>query len=93
MDQLTTVLKRLQDAPDFALFVDPEQIRVFRWDGHTLTPPICTLRTLDILGEYDPELHKRRVFEPYLCDARRGLAARFGVPLEIRAGARHPGTF
>ncbi len=65
-EELTTNLRALREPPPFALFVDPAQIRLFRWDGNSLSEPVYTLATIDVLRYYDPDLGQRRVFEAYL---------------------------
>ena len=50
----------------FAMFVDPEKIIIFKWDGVNLSEPICILNTGDILRHYEPEFGSKKIFESYL---------------------------
>ena len=64
--ELTSYLQALREPVPYALLVDPDQIRLYRWDGQALSAPVCTLPTYDVLRHYDPELNQRRVFDEYL---------------------------
>jgi hypothetical protein len=64
--QLSSSLSALQASIPFAMFVDLENIYLFRWDGAHLSGPICTLKSSEILGRYDAEFDNKRIFEPYL---------------------------
>jgi hypothetical protein len=64
--QLISNLQALEEPVPYALLVDPDQIRFYRWDGEALSAPVCTLPTSDVLRHYDPELSQRRVFDEYL---------------------------
>ena len=50
----------------FAMWVDPEELRIFRGGFGDLSNPVCTLRTRDILQHYDREFASKRIFSPYL---------------------------
>jgi hypothetical protein len=42
----------------YAMFVDTEQILIFKWDGVNLSEPVCSLNTGEILRYYQPEFGK-----------------------------------
>ena len=39
----------------YAMFVDTEQILIFKWDGVNLSEPVCSLNTGEILRYYQPD--------------------------------------
>src|SRR4028118_982178 len=39
----------------YAMFVDTEQILIFKWGGVSLSEPVCSLNTGEILRYYEPE--------------------------------------
>ncbi len=49
----------------FAMFVDLENILVFRWDGSNLSE-ILSFNTGDVLSDYEPEFNKKQIFNLYL---------------------------
>jgi len=50
----------------YAMFVDTEQILIFKWDGVKLSEPVCSLNTGKILRHYEPEFGKKWISERYL---------------------------
>jgi hypothetical protein len=70
-DELIAYLKALPQAVPFAMLVDRDHIRLFRWDGTSLSPA-STLRTADVLRRYDPDFGKGRIFESYLATLVEG---------------------
>ncbi|MEG4370245.1 hypothetical protein QUB29_12195 [Microcoleus sp. B4b_D2] len=50
----------------YAMFVDTEQILIFKWDGVNLSEPVCSLNTGEILRYYEPEFGKKWISERYL---------------------------
>lgn len=50
----------------YAMFVDTEQILIFKWDGVNLSEPVCSLNTGEILRHYEPEFGSKRIFKRYL---------------------------
>lgn len=50
----------------YAMFVDTEQILIFKWDGVNLSEPVCSLNTGKILRYYEPEFGKKWISERYL---------------------------
>ena len=50
----------------YAMFVDTEQILIFKWDGVKLSEPVCSLNTGEILRHYEPKFGKKRIFKRYL---------------------------
>jgi hypothetical protein len=65
-EHLVFYLKMLRDSLPFALLADPERMRIYRWDGHSLSGPISTLPTIDVLGHYAPDIGNRLIFEDTL---------------------------
>ncbi|MBW4477506.1 MAG: hypothetical protein KME54_11650 [Tolypothrix brevis GSE-NOS-MK-07-07A] len=49
----------------FAMFVDLENVLVFRWDGSNLLE-VLNLNTADVLSHYEPEFHQKQIFHLYL---------------------------
>ncbi|MGL5063098.1 MAG: hypothetical protein ACRC62_24230 [Microcoleus sp.] len=47
----------------YAMFVDTEQIKIFKWDGINLSEPVCSLNTGEILRYYLPEYGSKWIFE------------------------------
>ncbi len=50
----------------YAMFVDTEQILIFKWDGVNLSEPVCSLNTGEILRHYEPEFGNKRISGRYL---------------------------
>jgi hypothetical protein len=50
----------------YAMFIDTEQILIFKWDGVNLSEPVCSLNTGEILRYYEPEFGKKWMSEGYL---------------------------
>jgi hypothetical protein len=63
--QLVEWLSNLDVVPPFAMIVDPQYIRVFRWDGKHLEETV-RLSAREIFTRYDDAFGSRRIFEPYL---------------------------
>lgn len=51
---------------DYLFWIDPMDIRLYRWSGAALGEPVVCLNTAEILRHYDPEFGKQRVFKGYL---------------------------
>jgi len=66
IERLTFYLKALRDPIPFALLADLTTIKIFRWDGKSLSKPLAILSTPDVLRHYDPEFDQRRIFASYL---------------------------
>lgn len=49
----------------FAMFVDLENVLVFRWDGFNLLE-VLNLNTADVLSHYEPKFQKKQIFNLYL---------------------------
>ncbi|MEG3847613.1 hypothetical protein QT971_15765 [Microcoleus sp. herbarium19] len=47
----------------YAMFVDTEQIQIFKWDGKNLSEPVCTLNTGEICRYYLPTFGSKWIFE------------------------------
>lgn len=54
------------ESPPYAMVAGLEEITLFRWEKNTLTEPILSLPTVDILSFYDPEFGHKQVFSYYL---------------------------
>ncbi|MGL5065491.1 MAG: hypothetical protein ACRC62_36430, partial [Microcoleus sp.] len=50
----------------YAMFVDTEQMLIFKWDGINLSEPVCSLNTGEILCHYEHEFGNKRIFKRYL---------------------------
>ncbi|MEG3938194.1 hypothetical protein QT995_08530 [Microcoleus sp. S36b_A3] len=50
----------------YAMFVDTEEILIFKWNGENLSKPVCTLNTAKILHSYEPEFGTKWISERYL---------------------------
>ena len=59
-------LAKLAERVAFVLTIDPGCIQVYRPGGQSLGEPIVRLDTRQVLGHYDPEFPRKRVFESYL---------------------------
>lgn len=69
IDWVKTALSKLSGKNaviPYAMFVDLEEILVFKWDGTVLSEAVLSLKTADILHYYDSKLGDQRIFEPYL---------------------------
>lgn len=62
---LTKISKQGTIIP-YAMFVDTEQILIFKWDGVKLSGPVCSLNTGEILRHYEPKFGNKRIFKRYL---------------------------
>lgn len=49
----------------FAMFVNLENILVFRWDGSNLSE-VLNFNPGDVLSHYEPEFNKKQIFNRYL---------------------------
>lgn len=47
----------------YAMFVDTEQILIFKWDGVNLSEPVCSLNTGEICRYYLPTFGSKWIFE------------------------------
>ena len=47
----------------YAMFIDAEQILIFKWDGVNLSEPVCTLNTGEICRYYMPTFGSKWIFE------------------------------
>ena len=57
IDWLKAVLAKVSERNTiipYAMFIDAEQILIFKWDGVTLSEPVCTLNTGEICRYYMP---------------------------------------
>ena len=64
--QLIDYLQAVKILIPFAMFVDLENILIFRWDGKNLSKPIISLNTTDVLSHYEPKFSSRQIFNLYL---------------------------
>ncbi|MCC3515212.1 MAG: hypothetical protein JGK03_09455 [Microcoleus sp. PH2017_25_DOB_D_A] len=66
IDWLKAVLAKLSERNaivPYAMFVDAEQILIFKWDGVNLSEPVCTLNTGEICRYYMPSFGSKWIFE------------------------------
>ena len=47
----------------YAMFIDAEQILIFKWDGVNLSEPVCTLNTGEVGRYYMPKFGSKWLFE------------------------------
>jgi hypothetical protein len=59
-------MSELRAVIPYAMFVDTEQILIFKWDGVNLSEPVCSLNTGEILRYYEPEFGSKRISGRYL---------------------------
>jgi hypothetical protein len=64
--RLIDYLQEAKNLIPFAIFVDLENILIFRWNGNNLSESILCLNTVDVLSHYEPEFSKIQVFNLYL---------------------------
>jgi hypothetical protein len=50
----------------FLLAIDPKYIHLYRLTEKEVTDPVVHLDTAKVLGHYDPDFSKERIFENYL---------------------------
>lgn len=65
-DWIKAVLAKLSERNaivPYAMFVDAEQILIFKWDGVNLSEPVCTLNTGEICRYYMPNFGSKWIFE------------------------------
>ncbi len=66
MDWIKAVLAKLSEKNaivPYAMFIDAEQILIFKWDGVNLSEPVCTLNTGEIGRYYMPGFGSKWLFE------------------------------
>ncbi|MGB7895291.1 MAG: hypothetical protein WCF82_25785 [Microcoleus sp.] len=66
IDWLKAVLAKLSEKNalvPYAMFIDAEQILIFKWDGVNLSEPVCTLNTGEICRYYMPTFGSRWLSE------------------------------
>ena len=56
-------MSELRTLIPYAMFVDTEQILIFKWDGVNLSEPVCSLNTAEILRYYYTGYGSQQVFE------------------------------
>ena len=67
--QITDYLQASKALIPFAMFVDSDNLIIFRWDGNNLSESILSVNTADVLSHYEPEFSNKKIFSLYL----RGL--------------------
>jgi len=68
IDWIKAVLAKMSELRvviPYAMFVDTEQILIFKWDGVNLSERVCSLNTGEILRHYEPEFGSKRIFKRY----------------------------
>lgn len=66
IDWMKAVLAKMSEQNTlipYAMFVDTEQIQIFKWDGANLSESVCSLNTGEILRYYLPEFGSKWIFE------------------------------
>ncbi|MEH2023528.1 hypothetical protein [Nostoc sp.] len=64
--RLIDYLKAAKIVIPFAMFVDVNNILIFKWDGNNLSEPIVSLNTADVLSHYEPKFRDQSIFSLYL---------------------------
>jgi len=62
-------LKAAQGVIPFGMMVDKEEIQIYAIDSANLYEPICTLKVVEVLCRYDPEIGNKQK-SPYYLNAR-----------------------
>lgn len=52
--QIIEFLQTEKSLIPFAMFVDSDNLLIFRWDGNNLSQPILSVNTADVLSHYEP---------------------------------------
>ncbi|MEG4055154.1 MULTISPECIES: hypothetical protein [unclassified Microcoleus] len=66
IDWLKAMLAKLSEKNaivPYAMFIDAEQILIFKWDGVNLSEPVCTLNTGEICRYYMPSFGSKWISE------------------------------
>jgi hypothetical protein len=50
----------------YIMLADTNNIFIYRWDGKSVSEPILSLRTVDVLSYYEPEFNQKQIFSLYL---------------------------
>jgi hypothetical protein len=64
--QIIEFLQAEKSLIPFAMFVDSDNLLIFRWDGNNLSEPIICFNTADVLSHYEPKFRSKQIFNPYL---------------------------
>lgn len=59
-------LEDLKGIVPFALLVDREDIHIFKWNKENFSEPVCTLKTVQVLGPYGEYIDSKWADEYYL---------------------------
>lgn len=64
--QIIEFLQAEKSLIPFAMFVDSDNLLIFRWDGNNLSEPIICFNTADVLSYYEPKFRSKQIFKLYL---------------------------
>ncbi|MGK7900561.1 MAG: hypothetical protein AB4352_03935 [Hormoscilla sp.] len=53
-------LKAAQGVIPFGMMIDKEEMQIYAIDSANLYEPVCTLKVVDVLGRYDPEIGNKQ---------------------------------
>jgi len=59
-------LKAGNGAIPFVMFIELENIKIFKWDSDNLSEPVCTLNTAEVLGHYGLKVSDEYISGDYL---------------------------
>lgn len=66
ISEVTSWLKAGNGAIPFVMFIDLENISIFKWDSPKLSEPVCVLNTAKVLGPYGLKLPDEWISGYYL---------------------------
>jgi hypothetical protein len=64
--QLAEYLRLMPAVVPYAMLVNTQEMRVYRWDGQRLDGPVVTLETARALTPYEPDFEQKPIYEYYL---------------------------
>lgn len=66
ISEVISWLKAGNGAIPFVMFVDLENIHIFKWDSANLSEPVCILNTADVLGHYGLNVSEKYISGRYI---------------------------
>ncbi|MCL1473663.1 hypothetical protein [Argonema antarcticum] len=66
ISEVISWLKAGNGAIPFVMFIDLENINIFKWDSDNLSEPVCTLNTAEVLGYYGLKVSDEYISGRYL---------------------------
>lgn len=63
---LTQMLDRSHEPAPFAMLVNTDSIRIFRWGGRKISKPLCILPTKQVVKHYSPSYDREQLSEFFL---------------------------